>query len=253
MTMFVSAGVFAVGAGLSIASATGAFNGRVDPNVPTKEELEAAAKSKQLFEFGRNLQKPLDKQALKDLSYFKSPAYLASQEGLARDQVMAAGSPALEAGGLATAARTGGPGSGAWWAQQGTGGAQLDAALRQAGAGGRLGGIQNYVGRAGQFIGRKTADVATGLDLMQQGAGQAYQSQQNRIAAQIGRNQATAQAMGAIGGSLMSVGSMGMGAAAGPAVGAATGTIGQGISNVGSSTYRPGWATYTPPAELRGY
>ena len=51
----------------------------------------------------------------------------------------------------------------------------------------------------------------TGIDLMNQGAGQAAQAQQNRIGAQVADNRARNQAMGQLGGSLMSVGMMGIG------------------------------------------
>lgn len=130
-------------------------------------------------------------------------------------------------------------GSGQFFAGLGTQGNAMASAVKGANVGGRLGWLNEtqqfrdkYGQQREQFGGRLDAfgnqvasqlaatqglygDYAqrlnTGIDLMNQGAGQAAQAQQNRIGAQVADNRGRNQAMGQLGGSLMSVGMMGIG------------------------------------------
>ena len=269
MTFAMSA-VAVVGVGLTAASAAGAFNNKVDPMGPTSEEQQAAKYNKQVFEQGQAFQKQLDPLYLnrldKDLErtvmgaadigqYGKRLSGLKRELGelnsgqrfqAAADQSVNqawANMPALRPGsgtGPGQGSGTGGgPGSGQFFAGLGTQGNAMEAAVKGANVGGRLGWLNEtqqfrdkYGQQREQFGGRLDAfgnqvasqlaatqglygDYAqrlnTGIDLMNQGAGQAAQAQQNRIGAQVADNRGRNQAMGQLGGSLMSVGMMGIG------------------------------------------
>lgn len=102
-------------------------------------------------------------------------------------------------------------------------------------------------GQAGQMFADYGDRVNAGLGLMNAAAGQSAEAQSNRIAAQIAQNQATAQAMGQIGGALTSAGMMRMGSSGGggarPAGQAGVpsgGSWGHGASMAGGGAYRPG-------------
>lgn len=286
MTFAMSA-VAVVGVGLTAASAAGAFNNKVDPMQTTGEEATAARYNKQVFEQGQQFQQRLDPLYLnrldKDLErtvmgaadigqYGKRLSGLKRELGelnsgqrfqAAADQsVNQAWANIPDAG--QNAARRGGAGSGQFFAGLGTQGNAMDAAMKGANVGGRLGWLNEtqqfrdkYGQQREQFGGRLDAfgnqvasqlaatqglygDYAqrlnTGIDLMNQGAGQAAQAQSNRIAAQVADNRGRNQAMGQLGGSLMSVGMMGMGAAGGMggaagAAGSARGPATAGVMN----------------------
>jgi len=210
-----AAAVASVGVGLSAASAAGAFSSSVDPNNPTPQELEAAEWARKVNSLGQRIEAPLNKLARKDI------AYLGSREALDRagDQgVNQAVNPLyaqMQAALQQSMATTGGPGSGRFWNTLGRAGAGMDAAYRGAEIGGRLGGINTYMGRMGQFLDRRTNTLKTGLTGMTTGGAQAAQNQQARIQAQIRNNIAANQAMGQLGGALTSVGMAGVGAAGG--------------------------------------
>lgn len=217
-----SLAVTAVGVGMSAAGAAGAFNGPVDAWQPTPEEQELAKRSERLFNFGRKLQRPLDALAKKDLQYMRSPAAFAREAGAATNQVMGQADPAIRAGLNQAAATSGGPGSGRFMAQMGTSSAALGSGLTEANARGRMSALQGYMGRSGQYLDRMTGDLNTGMSLMEQGATQSADRQASRINAQVSNNMARNQAMGQLGGSLTSVGMMGM-SMAGGATGSAAG------------------------------
>lgn len=236
----VMAATSVVGLGMSAAGAAGAFNGKVDSWQPTMEERGTAKRSKQLFKFGQELQRPLDALAREDLKQLKSPAAFAREAGTATSQVMGQADPAIRAGLNQAAATSGGPGSGRFMAQLGTSGAALESGLTEANARGRMGALQGYMGRSGQYLDRMTNDLNTGMGLMESGATNAANRQASRINAQVSNNMARNQAMGQLGGSLTSIGMMGMnfgggmGAAGAPAGGAQPSMAGAMNTSVGA-------------------
>ena len=105
----------------------------------------------------------------------------------------------------------------------------VDSGTRQANMQGRLSGMNQYLARQGQFLNRRTNDLQTGLATMSTGGAQAAANQNARIQAQIQNNIATSQAMGQVGGAMMSVGMAGMSMAGGGAgSGAGAGATGSG-------------------------
>lgn len=225
----------AVGVGLSAAGAAGAFNGEVDKFEPTPEELEAAKRSRELFEFGQRLQRGSDQTARQDLATLKSAGEFNRKRGEGASTAVGQITPTLQAG-LSEAGRSsGGPGSGRWASQLGVTGAMLDAAKREGATRGGNEALRGYIGRRGQYLERLTGDVDTGMNLMEQGAQSAQQRQAERINAQVNQNLARGQAMGQIGGALTSVGMAGlggMGEAVGGAAKMAGGTgVGTGLAS----------------------
>ena len=286
---FVMSAVAVAGVGMAAASAAGAFNGKVDPMGPTGEEQTAARYNKQVFEQGQAFQKQLDPLYLnrldKDLERTVMGAADIGQYGqrlgglkrelgelgsgqrfqMAADQATNQAWANIPDAGQ-NAARRGGVGSGQFFAGLGTQGNAMDAAVKGANVGGRLGWLdqtQKFRERYGQqreqfgqrldAFGNQVASqlaatqglygdyadrLQTGIGLMNQGAGQAAQAQQNRINAQVANNRATNQAMGQLGGSLMSVGMMGVGmGGGGAAAGGGAGfdpTIARRVQSVGT-------------------
>ena len=221
----MAVGVGAAGLGLSAASAAGAFGGSVDQRGPTAEEMSAARDAKKAYQLGRQIQTPLDAMARDDLKYLGSDQALANAGSAGMNQVWQ-GAGNLGQGLAQTAAMSGGPGSGRWWGQMGQATNGLDSALRGANLQGRVGGLNQYMARQGQFLGRRTNDLQAGLGGMTSGGQQAAQNQNARIQAQIQNNIAANQAMGQIGGMMTSVGMAGMGSFGGAAGGAAGGAPG---------------------------
>jgi hypothetical protein len=144
--------------------------------------------------------------------------------------------PAMQAGMTAVANRSGGPGSGQSLAAMGTSATGVDATLRRAQAQGRLGYLNEYGQRRnqmGQVYGQQAQRVGgfrdqalsrfgdyqdrinTGLNLVTGGGQQAADNQNTRINAQIQNNMASNQAMGQLGGSMMSLGMAGVNASGG--------------------------------------
>lgn len=130
-----------------------------------------------------------------------------------------------------TAAQSGGPQSGAFMSRMGGLNLGMDAAARGANAQGRLGYLSEYNQRRGQFgqamdrqvqrvgnfrdqalsrFGDYQERLGTGLNLVTGGGQNAASNQAARINAQVQNNVAANAAMGQIGGSLMSIGMMGM-------------------------------------------
>lgn len=212
--VFAALAVSAVGVGLSAASAAGAFSGSVDQRGPTPEEMSAARDAKKAYRLGREIQTPLDALAREDLKYLNSDQALANAGAAGVNQVW------RQAGNMgqglnAVAAASGGPGSGRWWGQAGQMASGLDSALQGAQLQGRIGGMNQAMARQGQFLGRRTNDLQTGLGGMTSGGAQAAANQNARIQAQIQNNIAANQAMGQLGGALTSVGMAGVGMAGG--------------------------------------
>lgn len=226
----IAVGIGAVGVGISGASAAGAFNHKVDKFQPTPQELDAAAKSKKLFQFGQDLQRPVDALAREDLGRLKSPGQYDRAAGEATSAVMDQADPMLRARLDQAAESSGGPGSGRWFARLGTAGSGLAGGLQEAKAGGRLGTLQNYLGRSGQYLDRMTGDVNTGMGLMEKAAGSAAERQGQRINAQVLDNQGRNQAIGQLGGSLVSLGMSGAGALGGGSGGAGAGAAKTGVA-----------------------
>jgi hypothetical protein len=217
----IAAGTVAVaGLGMSAASAAGAFSGPVEKRMPTPGEIEAGKEARYAYQIGRKIQVPLDQQARSDLQYLGSDQAMDAAGDQGANQFwQQAGSLGQ---GLQQATKvSGGPGSGRFFSQLGQGTSMVDAGVMGGRMQGRLDGLNQYLARKGQFLTRRTNDLQTGLATMSTGGAQAAQNQNDRIQAQIKNNIAANQAMGQIGGSLMSVGMMGMSAAGG-------GTAGQG-------------------------
>ena len=228
----LAVGTAAVGVGLSAAGAAGAFDGKVDKFEPTPEELEAAKRSRELFEFGQRLQRGSDQTARKDLATLKSAGEFNRKRGEGASTAVGQITPTLQAG-LSEAGRSsGGPGSGRWASQLGVTGAMLDAAKREGATRGGNEALRGYIGRRGQYLERLTGDVDTGMNLMEQGAQSAQQRQAERINAQVGQNLARGQAIGQMGGALTSVGMAGLGGMGGVAgaAGTAATQAGKGVS-----------------------
>jgi hypothetical protein len=138
--------------------------------------------------------------------------------------------PNLQQGMTTMANRSGGPGSGQALAAMGTTANGLDVAMRGANAQGRMGYLNEYGqrrGQMGQALNQQTQRVGgfrdqalsrfgdyqerlgTGLNLVTGGGQNAASNQAARINAQVQNNIAANQAMGQLGGSMMSLG-MGM-------------------------------------------
>lgn len=249
-------GLMAVGTGVSVASSAGAFNGSVDKPTPTGEEMAAAKDARATYNLGRKIQSPLDALSRQDLRYLGSDQALANAGGQSVNQYWGQLGP-LGQQLHQTAARSGGPGTGAFWSQLGQGTAGLDAGVRAANMQGRLGGMNQYLARQGQFLNRRTGDLQTGLGIMSMGGAQAQQAQQARIQAQINSNIATSQAMSSIGGSIaglgsgmMSAGMNGGGFSAGGGAGEGAGAAGaagagsSGLSGHYIGRYMPAYSGY---------
>lgn len=158
-----------------------------------------------------------------------------------------------------TAARTGGPGSGAFMSQLGGLAGGMDNAVRSAGVKGRMGYLADYTAKRGQYgqqldaFGQRLdafgntlgsyADqaqglfndyagrVQTGAGMMTGGAGQSANARDARIQAQVSNNMAANQAMGQLGGAMTSVGMGAVNAGGGLAgVGNAFGDIYNGMT-----------------------
>ena len=209
-TTLAAGAIGAVGLGMSAAGAAGAFSGKVDQQGPTPEEMSAARDAKKVYRLGKELQQPLDAMARNDLKYLSSNQAMDNAAGQGVNQFWQQAGPQLGTGLQSVAAQSGGPGSGRFWNQMGQGTAMLDAGMRQANMQGRLGGLNQYLAKSQQFLGRRVDDLNEGLGMMTSGGAQAQQNKQNRISAQVANNVAANQAAGQIGGSLMSVGMMGM-------------------------------------------
>ena len=209
-TTLAAGAIGAVGLGMSAAGAAGAFSSKVDQQGPTLEEMSAARDAKKVYRMGKEFQQPLDAMARSDLKYLGSNQAMGNAASQGVNQFWQQAGPQLGTGLQSVAAQSGGPGSGRFWNQMGQGTAMLDAGMRQANMQGRLGGLNQYLARNQQFLGRRVDDLNEGLGMMTSGGAQAQQNKQNRISAQVANNVAANQAAGQIGGSLMSVGMMGM-------------------------------------------
>lgn len=205
------AAVAVAGLGLSAASAAGAFGGKVDKWAPTPQEMEAAKWATNTFNLGRRIQNPLDASSRQDLKYLESPEAMDQGQGLAVSNVASQLYPAQEANLQKVAASSGGPGSGRWWGSLWDSQSEINKGLTGAAVQGRLGALNNYVSRTGQFLDRRTTDLNSGLAGMTSGGQQAADAQANRIQAQLASKIAANQSMGQMGGALMSVGMAGMG------------------------------------------
>ena len=204
------AAVAAIGLGVSAAGAAGAFSSKVDQQGPTLEEMSAARDAKKVYRLGKQIQQPLDALARDDIKYLGSNQALDNAASTGVNQVWQQVTPQFGAGLNDVARVSGGPGTGRWWGQLGQGTSAMDSAIQSANMQGRMGGLNQYMARTGQFLGRRSQDLNEGLNMMTSGGAQAQQNKQNRIAAQTANNVAANQAAGQIGGSLMSVGMMGM-------------------------------------------
>jgi hypothetical protein len=271
MTMAaIALGVTAVGVGMSAAGAAGAFSSKVDPYGPTPEELQAAGINDKVFQQGQEWQKQLDplswqrldqqladniqqanylgqyQQRLgglkKELNTLNRPGFYQDAADRSVNQAWQQ-MPNIQQGLQGVSARSGGAGSGQFFAGLGSATNGMDAAVKGANLQGRLGyldqynkrrgqygqqlgqfgqrldafgsGIENYANASQNMFGDYQQRIGTGLDMVNRGAGQAADSQSRRIQAQVNNNIATNNAMGQIGGSLTSVGMMGFGAAGG--------------------------------------
>lgn len=223
----VGAIVGVAGLGMSAASAAGAFNGPVDKRYPTIEEMAARNDAKKTYKLGREIQAPLDALAREDLKYLGSDQAMANAGSAGVNQLWQQAGPQFGTGLQQAAAQSGGPGSGRHWSQLGQGTSALDAGVRQANLQGRLGGLNQYLARQGQFLGRRTNDLQTGMAGMTAGGAQGMQNQNARINAQVQNNIATSQAMSSVGGSMMGAG-MGMVSAGGGMQGIQNGFYGIG-------------------------
>lgn len=203
--------VAAIGIGLSAASAFGAFGGKVDKWAPTPQEMEAAKWAKNVYNLGRDIQVPLDELARKDLTYLGSDAAANQAQGLAVSDAAGGLYPQLDQNALVAAQASGGPGSGRWWDTVKDSKAGLNRGLTTASVQGRLGALNNYMTRTGQFLDRRTADLKSGLAGMTSGGQQAADAQAARIQGQVANKIAANQSMGQIGGMLTSVGMAGGG------------------------------------------
>lgn len=217
----VAATVGAVGLGMSAAGAAGAFGSSVDQSGPTMAEQQAGKYARQTYNLGRKIQTPLDALAREDLRYLGSNRALATAGDAGVNQFW------NQAGAIGqqltpVANMSGGPGSGRWMSQLGSGTASLDSGLRAAEAQGRIGGLNQYLARQGQFLGRRTNDLNAGLGAMTSGGAMAAQNQMATRQAQIQNNIAANQAMGQIGGTMVGIGMGGVsaGLGAGGAAGA---------------------------------
>lgn len=262
-------GVTAVGVGISAASAAGAFNSPVDSYGPTNEELKAQGINDQVFRQGQEWQKQLDPISWNRLDQglantIQQGNYLQQYQsrlgGLKRELNTLGGQNFYQDAAnrsvnqawqqmpnmdkvVASSARSGGPGSGQFFAGLGSMTNSMDAATRGANLQGRMGyldqynkrrgqygqqldqfgqrldafgtGLQNYANQAEGMFGQYQDRIGQGLDMVNRGAGQAADSQSRRIQAQVANNVATGQAMGQLGGSMISAGMMGLGSAGG--------------------------------------
>lgn len=227
----------AIGVGMSAASAAGAFSGSVDKPIPTGEELDALKAARQSYALGRKIQSPLDALSRQDLRYLGSDQALANAGSEGVNAMWRQAGP-VGSGLYEAAAASGGPGSGRFWGQMGNGMAALDSGVRQANVQGRLGGLNQYLARQGQFLARRTNDLKTGMDTMTVGAAQAAANQNARIQAQVQSNIAANQAMGQLGGALTSFG-MGMAGGIGGGAGGASG---------GPAPYQGNYVSSSAPA-----
>ena len=249
------------GLGMSAASAAGAFNSKVDSFGPTQEELNAAKYNQRVFEQGQQWQKQLDPVYLDRLdkgleSAIQQAAYLKGYQGrltgLGRElkgldsqqnyqgaanravnQVWD-GFPQAQQQVVQGAARTGGPGSGAYFSQLANLAGGADNAVRNASVQGRMNYLNEVNARRGQYgqqidafgqrldaVGNALGNYADqaqglfqdysgriqgGLGMMTQGAGQAQQAQSNRINAQVQNNAAMSSAMSGLGGAMVGAG-----------------------------------------------
>lgn len=220
----VGAVVGVAGLGMQAAGAAGAFNGPVQKAIPTKQDYENVKAARDVYNIGRKIQSPLDALARQDLRYLGSDQALASAGSQAVNQQWAQMGP-LGQQLNQVAAQSGGPGSGRFWGQLGQGTAALDSGVRQANVQGRMGGLNQYIARNGQFLARRSRDLDAGLGAMITGGAQSAQNQMMNIQQQMANNAATSQAMGGLGGSM---------AGAGMGVVQATGGM-QGIADAGYS------------------
>lgn len=214
----IAAGTAVAGLGISAASAAGAFSSPVEKSVPTPAEMRAAKEARAVYNLGRDIQTPLDQLARKDLQYLGSNQALDQAGSMGVNELWRQMGPIGQQLG-STAAASGGPGSGRWWGQLGQGTSAIGAGVQQANLQGRIGGLNQYIARQGQFLDRRSKDLDAGLGAMTSGGTQAMQNQANRINTQVQNNIATSQAMSSLGGSLMGVGmgalSLGAGGGAG--------------------------------------
>lgn len=234
MTFFSAASlaVGVAGLGMSAASAAGAFSSSVDQSGPTMAEQQAAKDARATYNLGRKIQVPLDAMARKDLAYLGSGQALDTAGGDGVNQFWRQLGPLGQQ--LAPYANaSGGPGSGRWMNQLGQGAASLSNGLQAANVQGRIGGLNNYLARQGQFLGRRTNDLEVGLGTMTSGGAMAAQNQAATRQMQIQNNIAANQAMGQIGGTMVGLGMSGVSAGLGGAAGAA-GNAGGGFGWISS-------------------
>lgn len=232
----VAATVGAVGLGMSAAGAAGAFGSSVDQSGPTMAEQEAARAARQTYNLGRKIQVPLDAMARKDLAYLGSGQALdaAGSEGV--NQMWREIGPVGQQ--LAPVANmSGGPGSGRWMNQLSQGTLALSNGAQAANVQGRLGGMNQYLARQGQFLGRRTGDLQAGLGAMTSGGAMAAQNQAMARQAQIQNNIAANQAMGQLGGTMVGIGMSGVSAGLGGAAGAAGATPPGAIPSYAATGY----------------
>ena len=208
----IAAGTAVVGVGLSAASAAGAFSSPVDKWKPTPQEMEAVKWSNKTYDLGRQIQAPLDAMSRDDLTTMSTPGYYDRQAGAASNQYANQMYPAVN-NLVSNATASGGPGSGRFFDATGKGAALINGAMREGNVQGRIGGLTQSMSRTGQFLGRRTADLKSGLNGMTSGGAQAAEAQASRIQSQVQNNIASNQAMGQLGGTIASVGMAGYKAA----------------------------------------
>ena len=265
MSYFAIAGAV-INIGMSAASAAGAFSDTPEAMSQTPEEANALKYNTQVFRQGQDWQKQLDpiywnrldqglastiqqgnylKQYQDRLSGTKRELNTLSGQNFYQDAANRSVNQAWQqmpnTNQLAAAsARSGGPGSGQFFAGLGSTTTGMDAAVRGANLQGRMGyldqynkrrgqygqqldqfgqrldafgsGLQNYANAAEGMFGQYADRIQGGLSLMNRGAEQAVDSRDARINATLAnnaaRNQGIGNMTGAIAGGLSTVGSV---------------------------------------------
>lgn len=202
------AGVVIGGAGLAMsgASAAGAFGKNPQKYMPTPQELEAAKASNQMYQLGKQIQDPVNTAARGDLQWLQSPEAASFGANDAVNGMWANSGPAFQGGLQRSIGRTNGPSSGAFLSGVSTGANALDNASHGANVQGRMGALGESVNRTGQFLGSRTKTAQSGLNAMVTGGQQASDLEMSRISSEIQNKIAANQAMGQLGGSMMSLG-----------------------------------------------
>ena len=200
-----------ISAGMQGATASGAFDKNVPTAVPTRQEYEGVKAARDAYNVGRKIQQPLDALAREDLQYLGSNVGVANAGSQGVNQFWRQAGPIGQQ--LAPTATLAGPGSGRFWGQMGQGANALGAGIREANVMGRLGGLNQYMARSGQFLTRRARDLDKGLGAMVTGGAQSAQNQMLTIQNQMANNAATAQAMGGLGGAAGGLATAGINAA----------------------------------------